>query len=335
MARRSGARVSLVSRPERPRSAAGDRAGRRLFRRADAARAEPKSGRGVDFGAAIGVVRDFRTWKSRRNRGRDGSRRRVATKRGAAWMNYKRGCLVARYLHASPEAARRSVARGGAAVPYRLGARAACRRGGPSGWSAKCWRCRRRKRASELEVVLKDFEARHWQTRRVFMTRYDEIEEMMGLDGAEIGDEKRQLIGAYFCHEYSYAAAALMNPSAVPHFDQSGMPSGIDAHPDEPARGGRGAHLVGRVSRGHHHREERAEAGARAALRDRRRRLRQRRGAYSVGPGDGASPPRFDAVGHGDLPDHQRPVEGAGGSAPRPVPPRRRRGRMARHLHRL
>ncbi|MEG3181052.1 glycoside hydrolase family 130 protein [Sphingomonas sp. LT1P40] len=79
---------------------------------------------------------------------------------------------------------------------------------------------------SQLEVVLKDFEARHWQTRRVFMTRYDEIEAQLRLDGSEIGDEKRQLIGAYFCHEYSYAAAALMNPSAVPHHDQSGMPKG-------------------------------------------------------------------------------------------------------------
>jgi len=78
----------------------------------------------------------------------------------------------------------------------------------------------------ELEEVLKDFEARHWQTRRVFMTRYDEIEDLLNLDGADIGDVKRQLIGAYFCHEYSYAAAALMNPSAVPHFDQSGMPAG-------------------------------------------------------------------------------------------------------------
>ena len=79
---------------------------------------------------------------------------------------------------------------------------------------------------AQLEIVLKDFEARHWQTRRVFMTRYDQIEDMLELNGAEIGDEKRQLIGAYFCHEYSYAAAALMNPSAVPHFDQSGMPAG-------------------------------------------------------------------------------------------------------------
>ena len=79
---------------------------------------------------------------------------------------------------------------------------------------------------AQLEAVLKDFEARHWQTRRVFMTRYDEIAEQHGLDGSVIDDEKRQLIGAYFCHEYSYAAAALMNPSAVPHFDQSGMPPG-------------------------------------------------------------------------------------------------------------
>jgi predicted GH43/DUF377 family glycosyl hydrolase len=79
---------------------------------------------------------------------------------------------------------------------------------------------------AQLERVLKDFEARHWQTRRVFMTRYDAIEAELDLDGARIGDEKRQLIGAYFCHEYSYAAAALMNPSAVPHFDQTGMPSG-------------------------------------------------------------------------------------------------------------
>jgi predicted GH43/DUF377 family glycosyl hydrolase len=83
-----------------------------------------------------------------------------------------------------------------------------------------------REASDQLENVLKDFEARHWQTRRVFMTRYDEIEDLLRLDGADIGDVKRQLIGAYFCHEYSYAAAALMNPSAVPHFDQSGMPEG-------------------------------------------------------------------------------------------------------------
>ncbi|MBX9815859.1 MAG: glycoside hydrolase family 130 protein [Sphingomonas sp.] len=78
----------------------------------------------------------------------------------------------------------------------------------------------------ELDLVLTDFEARHWQTRRIFMTRYHEIAAQLQLDDATIDDEHRQLIGAYFCHEYSYAAAALMNPSAVPHPDQSGMPEG-------------------------------------------------------------------------------------------------------------
>lgn len=78
----------------------------------------------------------------------------------------------------------------------------------------------------ELELVLRDFEARHWQTRSVFMTRYVQIEQALALDGSQISEIKQQLIGAYFCHEYSYAAAALMNPSVIPHPDQSGLSKG-------------------------------------------------------------------------------------------------------------
>jgi predicted GH43/DUF377 family glycosyl hydrolase len=78
----------------------------------------------------------------------------------------------------------------------------------------------------QLKAVLTDFEARHWQTRRMFMNRYDQIVNLLTLDLPDIGDEKRQLIGAYFCHEYSYAAAALMNPSVVPHPDQTGLQNG-------------------------------------------------------------------------------------------------------------
>jgi predicted GH43/DUF377 family glycosyl hydrolase len=37
---------------------------------------------------------------------------------------------------------------------------------------------------------------------------------------------QRQLIGAYFLHEYSFEASALFNPSIVPHPDQSGIPNG-------------------------------------------------------------------------------------------------------------
>ena len=78
----------------------------------------------------------------------------------------------------------------------------------------------------ELELVLRDFEARHWQTRSVFMSRYAQIEQALALDTAEISEIKQQLIGAYFCHEYSSAAAALMNPSVIPHPDQSGLSNG-------------------------------------------------------------------------------------------------------------
>jgi predicted GH43/DUF377 family glycosyl hydrolase len=75
----------------------------------------------------------------------------------------------------------------------------------------------------QLALVLADFEARHWQTRRVFSTRYEQIAYQLGIDSNALEDERKQLIGAYFCHEYSYAAAALMNPSVVPHPDQSGL----------------------------------------------------------------------------------------------------------------
>ena len=83
-----------------------------------------------------------------------------------------------------------------------------------------------REAQKQLAAVLKDFEPRHWQTRHVFMSRFEEIDAQMDAPMGDIGDTKRQLIGAYFCHEYSYAAAAIMNPSVVPHFDQTGMPKG-------------------------------------------------------------------------------------------------------------
>jgi predicted GH43/DUF377 family glycosyl hydrolase len=78
----------------------------------------------------------------------------------------------------------------------------------------------------ELNAVLKDFEARHWQTRSVFRTRYAQMALALALDDDAISDIKQQLIGAFFCNEYSYAAAAIMNPSIVRHPDQSGLSEG-------------------------------------------------------------------------------------------------------------
>lgn len=79
---------------------------------------------------------------------------------------------------------------------------------------------------SELAVVLRDFADRHWQIEKVFEDRFGEIEPKLGLAGVAIKRETQLLIGAYFCHEYSYAAAALMNPSVVRHPDQSGLQEG-------------------------------------------------------------------------------------------------------------
>ena len=77
---------------------------------------------------------------------------------------------------------------------------------------------------SELELVLSDFGQRHWQTRQVFLERFEQVRAELNLEG--LREERQELIGAYFCHEYSYTSAALMNPSIVPHPDQSGLTPG-------------------------------------------------------------------------------------------------------------
>lgn len=79
---------------------------------------------------------------------------------------------------------------------------------------------------AEYARVRGDFVARHWQTEKIFDDRFAEIEKHMPLDGSGFSRTRKRLVGAFFCHEYSYAAAALMNPSIVPHPDQSGMSRG-------------------------------------------------------------------------------------------------------------
>jgi predicted GH43/DUF377 family glycosyl hydrolase len=83
----------------------------------------------------------------------------------------------------------------------------------------------------ELEHVYRDFDSRHWQVQKVFERRYDELTEQFNgaLDTAitaKLTPRRRQLLGAYLCHEYSYASAAMMNPSIVAHPDQSSAPDG-------------------------------------------------------------------------------------------------------------
>jgi len=79
---------------------------------------------------------------------------------------------------------------------------------------------------AEYAHVLRDFAGRHWQTELMFQERFTEVEDALQVDCASFTETRKRLLGAFFCHEYTYAAAALMNPSIVPHPDQSGMAKG-------------------------------------------------------------------------------------------------------------
>lgn len=80
--------------------------------------------------------------------------------------------------------------------------------------------CRR-----QLDEVDRDFFGRHWQTHAIFMERFKQISALLG-GLPEVSSDHARLIGAYFSHEYSYAAAAVMNPSIAPHPDQTGVRDG-------------------------------------------------------------------------------------------------------------
>jgi predicted GH43/DUF377 family glycosyl hydrolase len=80
--------------------------------------------------------------------------------------------------------------------------------------------------AVEYQRVVHDFQSRHWQIDEIFDQRCGEVLANSGRSVRTWTAQRRKLLGAYFCHEYTYAAAALMNPSIAPHPDQSGIDHG-------------------------------------------------------------------------------------------------------------
>ena len=76
-----------------------------------------------------------------------------------------------------------------------------------------------------LQQVETEFGERHQKTREFFRRRYQYARQFLPGDGP-LSEERSLLIGAHFTHEYSLEAAALFNPSIVPHPDQSDLPSG-------------------------------------------------------------------------------------------------------------
>ena len=78
---------------------------------------------------------------------------------------------------------------------------------------------------SQLASVLENFEGRHRNLLATFEARADDMEDALA-SHTEFTKLQRQLIGAYFLHEYSFEASALFNPSIVAHPDQTGAPDG-------------------------------------------------------------------------------------------------------------
>lgn len=81
-----------------------------------------------------------------------------------------------------------------------------------------CWLDLGRQRAS---AILSD---RHRNMEAVLLRRFDEL---VGIcDRSIVSQERAMVIGGFFSQEYSFEAAALFNPSAVLHWDQSNLPEG-------------------------------------------------------------------------------------------------------------
>jgi len=75
------------------------------------------------------------------------------------------------------------------------------------------------------EQVQSKFGERHAKIRQFLRRRFEQARHCLG-PGDEPSEERELLLGAYFSHEYSLEAAALFNPSIVPHPDQSNLAAG-------------------------------------------------------------------------------------------------------------
>jgi predicted GH43/DUF377 family glycosyl hydrolase len=76
-----------------------------------------------------------------------------------------------------------------------------------------------------LDGVPAEFGDRQLRIDQFLRRRFDEVSPFL-LNGQRLSEERKLLLGGYFTHEYSLEAAALFNPSMVPHPDQSGIPPG-------------------------------------------------------------------------------------------------------------
>jgi predicted GH43/DUF377 family glycosyl hydrolase len=77
----------------------------------------------------------------------------------------------------------------------------------------------------ELQAVREDFDARHLNIDTMLLATFRRVEQHL-FTNRPISRERQLLIGALFSGEYALEAAALFNPSIVPHPDQGGLQEG-------------------------------------------------------------------------------------------------------------
>ncbi len=76
-----------------------------------------------------------------------------------------------------------------------------------------------------VQAVCDRYLGRHRDLPSVLLSHYEQIVHRIP-DDAQLSDDRRTLIGAWFTHEFAVEAAALFNPSAVEHPDQTGLAPG-------------------------------------------------------------------------------------------------------------
>lgn len=77
-----------------------------------------------------------------------------------------------------------------------------------------------------MKDVMEEFGNRHRDLRGIFLANFHRVEDQVATGLSHFTMQRQLLLGAYFTKEYSIQAAALFNPSIVPHPDQEGLAAG-------------------------------------------------------------------------------------------------------------
>ncbi len=77
----------------------------------------------------------------------------------------------------------------------------------------------------QLALAVDNLSGRHRGVKAVLLRRFHDVNGLM-IDPGSVSPDQAHLIGAYFCEEYAFEAAALFNPSIVIHPDQSAIAPG-------------------------------------------------------------------------------------------------------------